>query len=248
MQFDLDPVGNAGLVTGQVFIRDTQLGVTRQVRADDGQNLNFAIMPRVSDDGSFVVFNADSYFVGAGGCNDYSIYGIDTRTWQRECISVNDSGQSANANSWRLDVSGDGSRVVFENRGRNLGPVDPSPLAQYGVYVRDRRLKRTVRVDVNALGIPGNVRPFSILFPPPATRSRYPRISKNGRWVVFTSDASNLVPNDTNGHQNDVFRVDLNQFFPEGAATLAPVPALSIWSSLLMVFGLLGMGWLFRRN
>ena len=144
-----------------------------------------------------------------------------------------------------MDVSGDGSRVVFENSGRNLGPVDPSPLAQYGVYVRDRRLKRTVRVDVNALGIPGNVRPFSILFPPPATRSRYPRISKNGRWVVFTSDASNLVPNDTNGHQNDVFRVDLNQFFPE---PMVAVPSLTPVASLLLILGILGVGLWVRQD
>jgi hypothetical protein len=32
----------------------------------------------------------------------------------------------------------------------------------------------------------------------------YPVLSADGRFVTFTSDASNLVPDDTNGHY-DVF-------------------------------------------
>ena len=32
----------------------------------------------------------------------------------------------------------------------------------------------------------------------------YPVLSADGRFVAFTSDASNLVPDDTNGHY-DVF-------------------------------------------
>jgi hypothetical protein len=38
-------------------------------------------------------------------------------------------------------------------------------------------------------------------------RSSYPAISANGRWVVFQSDASNLVTGDTNNAE-DVFMHD----------------------------------------
>ncbi len=53
-----------------------------------------------------------------------------------------------------------------------------------------------VRVSTNALGVQGN------------HRSVLPRISANGRYVSFGSDADNLVAGDTNGYM-DVFRKDL---------------------------------------
>ena len=248
--FDIDP--NIPPAMGaQIFIRDTQLGTTRQVRADNGQNLQGTEFPHVSDDGSFVIFTAASYVTGP--CYDYSIYGIDTRTRALECISVNDAGQAADQLSEHSSISADGNRVVFSSYARNLGPFLPSALLELGVYVRDRRLKRTVRVDINALGIPSNGRgwngdPFNV----PTPREAYPRISKNGRWVVFTSDASNLIPNDVNGHGMDVYRVDLNRFLPDpslGAAPLVPVPSLSMLASLVLILGMLGFGvWIGRKS
>jgi Tol biopolymer transport system component len=50
-----------------------------------------------------------------------------------------------------------------------------------------------VRVSVAANGIQGGDK-----------KSRYPSISADGRYVAFESDATNLVPGDTNGF-SDVF-------------------------------------------
>ena len=247
--FDIDPKGNEGLVTGQIYIRDTQLGVTRQVRADNGENLHYTEQPSVSDDGSFVTFaTPDSYFTAP--CNGDGIYGIDTRSWRRECISVNTAGEPADAPSYQSHVSVDGNRVVFSSLAHNLGPILPGLIySEFGVFVRDRRLGRTVRIDINAQGIPANGRyqddPLAV------TRNRHARISKNGRWVIFTSDASNLVPNDTNGHAEDIYRVDLNRFLPDpslGAARLVPVPALSMMASFGLIVALLGFGIWRRRD
>ncbi len=245
--FDIDPKGNEGLETGQIFIRDTQLGTTRQVRADNGQNLHYTEQPSVSDDGSFVTFaTPDSYFTAP--CNGDGIYGIDTRTWNRECISVNTAGEPANAPSYQSDVSADGNRVVFSSLAQNLGPNFSGLIyLEFGVFVRDRRLGRTVRIDINAQGVPANGRfqdPFEV------TRNRFPHISKNGRWVVFASDASNLVPNDTNGHDEDIFRVDLNRFLPDpslGAVPLVPVPGLSLLASFALILAMMGFG-VWRRG
>ena len=55
------------------------------------------------------------------------------------------------------------------------------------VFVRDRRLGTTRRVSVSSTGAQGNGRSFD------------PAISSAGRYVAFGSDASNLVPGDTNG-------------------------------------------------
>ena len=247
-QFDVDPDPSGSVpVNAQIFIRDTQLGVTRQVRSENGQSLPFVEFPNVSEDGSFVAFGATANF--AAPCLGDGIYGIDTRTWRRECISVNTAGEPAEDISYQLAVSADGNRVVFGSTARNLGPNFPNqPFYEFGVFVRDRRLQRTVRIDINAQGIPangGSPDPFDL------GNTRYPKISLNGRWVVFSSDASNLVPNDTNGHAEDIYRVDLNRFLPDpslGAARLMPVPALSMMASFGLIVALLGFGIWRRRD
>jgi Tol biopolymer transport system component len=54
------------------------------------------------------------------------------------------------------------------------------------VFVRDRRLQVTRKVSVGPGGQQANVDSFE------------PAISADGRFVAFTSFASNLVPGDTN--------------------------------------------------
>ena len=63
------------------------------------------------------------------------------------------------------------------------------------VYVRDRPAGTTRRVSVGSDGAEGD------------DNSTAPAISADGRFVAFLSDASNLVPDDTNG-VNDVFVLD----------------------------------------
>ncbi|MEZ4511877.1 MAG: hypothetical protein R3C62_08375 [Chloroflexota bacterium] len=48
------------------------------------------------------------------------------------------------------------------------------------------------RISVNSSGVEGNGESYN------------PRISSNGRFITFTSNATNLVPNDTNNN-GDVF-------------------------------------------
>jgi len=56
----------------------------------------------------------------------------------------------------------------------------------FDVFVRDRRTGTTRRVSLGSGGIQGN------------KASASPVISADGRFVAFNSDASNLVPGDTN--------------------------------------------------
>ena len=60
------------------------------------------------------------------------------------------------------------------------------------VFVRDRKLHKTVRVSVGSAGVQGNGASYG------------PSISADGRYVAFVSAASNLVAGDTNGYA-DVF-------------------------------------------
>lgn len=91
------------------------------------------------------------------------------------------------------DGSSDGRLVVFAN---------PEPLADAGdgphsdIYVRNRLTGALTLVSVGVAGAEAN------------GASTGPSMSANGRYVAFTSDASNLVPGDTNG-RSDVFVRDI---------------------------------------
>jgi Tol biopolymer transport system component len=87
-------------------------------------------------------------------------------------------------------ISGSGRYVVFESGSANLVPGDTN--METDVFVRDRKTGRTERVSVRSNGAQAN------------SWSGYASVSANGRFVSFTSEASNLVAGDTNGVQ-DIF-------------------------------------------
>jgi Tol biopolymer transport system component len=85
--------------------------------------------------------------------------------------------------------------VAFYSEATNFVAGDDNAAAD--VFVRDRRGGTTELVSAAVGGGVGN-----------ASSASSPRISSNGRFVVFDSEASNLVPGDTNGVV-DVFVRDL---------------------------------------
>ena len=91
-------------------------------------------------------------------------------------------------------MSADGRYVAFQSDASNLVPGDTNHSTD--VFVRDLRSGTTRRVSVATDGTQANGDSFS------------PAISADGRYVAFVSDASNLVPGDTN-HSTDVFVRDL---------------------------------------
>ena len=89
-------------------------------------------------------------------------------------------------------LSGDGRFVAFECS------FEGAPgTAMSGVVVRDRATGALERVDVSGPGEGGTCMP-------PGCGSFRPAISADGRFVAFYSDATNLVPGDTNDNP-DVF-------------------------------------------
>jgi len=89
-------------------------------------------------------------------------------------------------------LSADGRYIAFTTSGP-LVPDDTSSADD--VYVYDRGTRTVARMSVTSSGTPAN------------GASRNARISSNGRYVVFESTSSTLVPGDTNG-TTDVFRHD----------------------------------------
>ena len=91
-------------------------------------------------------------------------------------------------------ISGDGTRIVFAATQNGIVPNDANNIAD--VFVRDLALGTTTLVSRTPAGLPGNA---------PSTA---PRISTDGRYVVFLSESSNLIPGDLN-FTTDVFVCDL---------------------------------------
>ncbi len=135
-----------------------------------------AVVPACGDSGS-------SGGAGASGPAASPASGA-TRTVSLAALVPGDS------NSEAPDVSSDGRYVCFHSYASNLVPNDTN--FRLDVFVKDLQTGVIERVSVSTNGVQAN------------SDSLNPRISNDGRYVVFSSYASNLVPGDTNGVQ-DIF-------------------------------------------
>ncbi|MFQ5473449.1 MAG: TolB family protein, partial [Dehalococcoidia bacterium] len=119
----------------------------------------------------------------------------DAARQKTERVSVGSNGTEGNKGSDAARLSADGRFVAFQSDATNLvlGDTNAAP----DVFVRDRQLGTTERVSVDSTGAQG-VGTAGI------SGSYAPSISADGRFVAFWSDATNLVPGDTNGAA-DVF-------------------------------------------
>jgi Tol biopolymer transport system component len=123
-----------------------------------------------------------------------------------ERASVGPGGRQANGPSFNADLSFDGRYVAFESAASNLiagtgggllgGGVGGDSNNAKDVFVYEMATGTVTRVSVASNGAQGN------------GDSSGPSISADGQKIVFHSDASNLVPGDTNG-VTDVYLYDL---------------------------------------
>jgi hypothetical protein len=109
-------------------------------------------------------------------------------------VSTAHDGSEANRSSFVGSISGNGNLVAFDSSADNLVPGDTN--GESDVFVRDGAAGTIERVSLDSFGVEGDDDSYG-----PAT------LSRDGRYVVFTSEATNLVPNDTNGVR-DVFMRD----------------------------------------
>lgn len=166
--------------------------------ASDGSQANpgFTGSPTISTDGRFVGFSSMATNLVAGDTNGVSdIFVHDRLTGITTRESVGTGGIQANATSGGASISADGRFVAFYSFATNL--ASGVTVSGYQIYVRDRTLGVTILASVSSGGIPGNGDSLGRL-----------SISADGRFVAFTSSASNLVSGDTNGTA-DIFTRDL---------------------------------------
>lgn len=122
------------------------------------------------------------------------VHVLDRATGETLLASVSSSGQPGNlASGWPV-LSGDRRAVAFGSAARDLVPGDRN--RHDDVFVRDLRLETTERVSVSSAGIEANDANLGLA---PGLA-----LDGSGRLVAWGSQASNLVPDDTNA-ASDVF-------------------------------------------
>jgi Tol biopolymer transport system component len=181
-----------------VFIRDRARHTTRLISVGlGGRSANgYSFEPSISADGRFVAFTSPASNLVRGDTSDasdaYDVFVRDTVAQTTRLVSVSTNGQQSRGRA--PSISAHGRFVAFTSAAHNLVAGDTNRLSD--VFVRDTLAHTTRLVSVGLKGQSGN------------NGSLLSDISSDGRSVAFTSDASDLVPHDTNSSR-DVFVRDL---------------------------------------
>ncbi len=183
-----------------IFRRDLWLGTTTRVSVtpDGGDPADDSAGPSISSDGRYVGFVSWARQLTP-----------DDPDWSRRDVFVRDmtlgtttlatigaDGSDAEEDCWEAAISGDGRRISFITTADNLVANDGNTWMD--VFARDLDAAETIRISLDANG--GD----------PDNRSRHPRLSDDGHWVAFRSNATDLVSGDTND-QADIFIRDLDR-------------------------------------
>jgi archaellum component FlaF (FlaF/FlaG flagellin family) len=186
-------IGNDANGTSDIFVRNRKSGKTTRasVRTNGAEANSGSSGPQISDSGRFVAFTSNATnLIGLDGNGTSDVFVRDRDRKKTTRVSTRSNGGESNGSSSVQGISADGRYVLFLSNASNLVPGDSNGAAD--VFVKDRKTGKTKRVSRRTNGSQGN------------GSSHLSAISPSGRYVAFASDATNLVPNDSNG-QVDVF-------------------------------------------
>ncbi|MBK8175344.1 MAG: PD40 domain-containing protein [Rhodospirillales bacterium] len=180
-----------------IFIKDLHTGTISLVNtaADGTQANSYGILSSISADGTFVAFESLASNLVAGDTNGvYDVFVKNVETGEITLVSTASDGTLGRAASKNPSLSADGRYVAFSSDANNLVAHDTN--GRTDVFVKDLQTGEVTLVSAAADGTLGN------------SFSTDASISADGRYVAFSSNASNLVAGDTNGTY-DVFVKDL---------------------------------------
>jgi Tol biopolymer transport system component len=203
--FDEDPRSNPGAVA-----------TTRVSVSSSGEQSNGAsVSPSISANGRYVAFSSwasnlvesdtqlcEGLVTPEQNCADAFVHDRLTGTTMR--VSVTPAGNGGNGDSAdtvtgaaTARISANGRHVAFTSYASDLVPGDDNGMMD--VFVRDLVSGKTTRIAVSTSGREADGESGGSI-----------AISRSGRYVAFSSDASNLVQEDTN-ENGDVFVHDRDE-------------------------------------
>jgi Tol biopolymer transport system component len=156
------------------------------VASNGAQGNGDSFSSSISADGRYVAFHSIASNLVSGDTNGaWDVFVHDRQSGQTTRVSAASNGAQGNGDSESPSISADGRYVAFSSDASNLVSGDTN--GAWDVFVHDRQSGQTTRVSAASNGAQGN------------GDSESPSISADGRYVAFSSDASNLVSGDTNG-------------------------------------------------
>lgn len=145
----------------------------------DGPSIDAA----VSADGRYIAFASEATNLVSDDRNEpQDIFVRDRQNGDTARVSLGMDGAEPNSFSEWPALSADGRFVIYQSGADNLVPYDTN--MEPDIFLYDRQTGETARVSVTSAGAQASGASYE------------PAISADGRFVVFTSSATNLDPAD----------------------------------------------------
>ncbi len=195
---NLTPFGGLPM-SRRIYRRSLTSGETTQVDLAPGavQPNGASYWPSISGDGKRVAYySAATNLVSGDTEGMYDVLLWDEASHETTLVSVSTAGVKGDGQSYSPAISANGRFVAFESDATNLAGPDAN--GNSDIYLRDLASMTTTRVSVSTTGTDINGGAWE------------PSISADGRFVVFYSEASNVVDGDTN-NDYDVFIRDMQE-------------------------------------
>lgn len=192
--------GSGSTNYADIFVRDTEAETTTKLTygITGGTGNDKSFFPSVSADGRYIAYLSYASNLVPGdtnGSNPWEVEGLDVFLYDQQYgstsrVSLNEFGEQIDGESVGV-ITPSGKYIVFFSNASNV----MSPPTIDGVtylYIRDWQANTITRITQTIDNLP----PSGILH---QVATDY-----DANYIAFSSDYSNLVPNDTNGLQ-DVF-------------------------------------------
>lgn len=179
-------------VFGSVYadIGDT---IRVSVASDGSQATDWSNFPDISADGHYIVFQSDANDLVSDDTRGFrDIFVHNYMTGETIRVSVDSEGNEANNDSSWPSISANGQFVTFASKASNLVNDDT---AIRDIFIHDLKSGETELISVTEDTSPTE------------NTSTDSSVSADGRYVAFSSNASNLVTGDTND-DSDIFLRD----------------------------------------
>jgi Tol biopolymer transport system component len=182
----------AGIVTVRVSIEHASDpdGDGDPDRNANGNSSN----PDISDDGRYIVFDssANDLVVADFGTFIDDVFAFDREFFIMTRVSVSTTGTPGNQGSFNPTISGDGLVVAFQSQADNLDS-NPDTNNQQDIFIKSWLLPTPTTERVSL--------PDDSLLPLVTEGDGFcfnPSISRDGRFVAFSTNAKNLIAGDNN--------------------------------------------------
>jgi Tol biopolymer transport system component len=164
------------------------------VASDGTQSDEASYAPSISAGGRYVAFGSGATnLVGGDTNNSWDVFVHDRQTGETQRVSVASDAAQGDGESRFASISGSGRYVAFESSAANLAVGDTN--GEKDILLHDRQTGENQIISVASDGTQGDDESYACA------------ISADGRFVAFTSYATNLVEGDTND-KRDVFLHD----------------------------------------